>query len=281
MDKHQFHKIIRPLTDPASYGGDPEDAFHLVCPSMPGYGFSDAPSKPGFNIRSVAETNIKLMAKLGYSRYGAQGGDWGAIATAWNGHLDPEHVCGIHMNMIVATPPEGVENPMEGLSPEEMGDVASIAEFTQKETGYQQIQGSKPQTLGYGLMDSPSGLAGWIVEKFRTWSDCNGNVENRFTKDELLTNIMIYWVTGSITSSTRLYCETSRAGLMAGGMPQVTVPTGAAIFPKEIYRAPRAWAANHYNIQHWNRYDSGGHFAALEEPDTLVEDVRTFFRALR
>ena len=278
---YEFHKIIGPLTDPVAHGGSREDAFHVVCPSMPGYGWSEAPRKSGFDIAEVSATNAALMAQLGYTRYGAQGGDWGAIATAHLGLVDPQHVAGIHMNMLVAGPPAGVPNPMEGVTPEELAWMGEVGNFQKNETGYQQIQGTKPQTLGYGLNDSPAGLAAWIVEKFRTWSDCKGNVESRFTKDELLTNVMIYWVTQSITSSTRLYCETMRAGRFGAAGEKIAVPTGGAIFPKEIYKAPRKWAEAAFDLRHWSVFKSGGHFAALEEPDALVGDIRAFFRKLR
>ena len=278
---YEFHKIIGPLTNPAAHGGRKEDAFHVVCPSMPGYGWSQAPKKPGFDITAVAETNAALMAKLGYTRYGAQGGDWGAIATAWLGRVDPTHLAGIHMNMVIAGPPAGVANPMEGVTADEQAWLGEMGTFQQKETGYQQIQGTKPQTLGYGLNDSPAGLAAWIVEKFRTWSDCDGNVESRFTKDELLTNVMIYWVTQSITSSTRLYCETMRSGKFGGIQTRIEVPTAGAIFKKELYKAPRKWAEASFNLKQWSVFPSGGHFAALEEPKLLVEDLRSFFRSVR
>jgi microsomal epoxide hydrolase len=277
----EFTKIINPLRDPVAHGGRAEDAFHVVCPSIPGYGFSDPPRGPGFDVKSVARTIAKLMEKLGYTRYGAQGGDWGAIITTWLALLEPERVCGIHLNMVAAGPPEGAENPAEGLSPKELQGLADIGQFMEREAGYQQIQGTKPQTLGYGLNDSPAGLAAWIVEKFRTWSDCDGDVERRFSKDELLTNIMIYWVTQSITSSTRLYCETMRAKRFGPVRERVTVPTGAAIFPREIIRPPRKWAEERYNITRWTEMSSGGHFAALEEPALLVEDIRAFYRDLR
>jgi len=277
----EFHKILGPLTDPLAHGGRREDAFHVVCPSMPGYGFSQAPRTPGFDIRQVAETNAALMAQLGYPRYGAQGGDWGGIATAWIARLDAAHVAGIHMNMVVAGPPTGAANPMEGVTPQEAGWLGEMGSFQKDGTGYQQIQGTRPQTLGYGLNDSPAGLAAWIVEKFRAWSDCGGDVETRFTKDELLTNVMLYWVTQSITSSTRLYCETMRTGRFGPTDGKVQVPTAGAIFPKELYKSPRSWAEAAFNLKRWTVFESGGHFAALEEPAALVDDIRGFFRDLR
>ena len=277
----EFHKIIGPLVDPAAHGGDARDAFHVICPSLPGYGFSGPTREPGWDVRRVAETFAKLMARLGYSRYGAQGGDWGSIITTHLGLLDAQHVAGIHLNMVVAGPPPGDANPMAGLSTEELQGLADMGEFQKTGTGYQQIQGTKPQTLGVALNDSPAGLAGWIVEKFRAWSDCGGDVEKRFSKDELLTNIMIYWATETINSSVRLYCESMRSGRFAPADERVSVPTGCSIFPKEIIRPPRRWAEAHFNVTQWTTHRSGGHFAALEEPAALVEDVRSFFRKLR
>jgi microsomal epoxide hydrolase len=277
----EFTKILGPLTDPVAHGGSAEDAFHVVCPSMPGYGFSEAAPESGMDVKRIAEIESKLMARLGYERYGAQGGDWGAVVSSLMGLVDPAHCAGIHVNMVVAGPPKGVENPAEGLSPQELGALADMGRFQEQETGYQRIQGTKPQTLGYGLNDSPAGLAAWIVEKFRTWSDCGGDVESCFTRDELLTNVTIYWATQTIASSVRLYCETMRAGRFGPSDERIEVPTGAAIFPKELYRPPRSWAEARYNIQHWTEMPSGGHFAALEEPEALVKDVRAFFRKVR
>jgi len=277
----EFHKIIGPLTDPESHGGRAEDAFHVVCPSMPGYGFSGPTTKPGWDVREVAKTVAALMARLGYDRYGAQGGDWGAMVTTQLAAVDAEHMLGFHLNMLVCGPPPGAENPMADVTPEELADLTSMGEFQKEETGYQQIQGTKPQTLGYGLNDSPTGLAAWIVEKFRTWSDCGGDVESRFSKDELLTNIMIYWATQTINSSTRLYRESMRSGLFGPISQRIEVPMAAAVFPKEIYKPPRAWAEAWFDVRHWTRMESGGHFAALEEPDALVADIRSAFAAFR
>ncbi len=278
----EFTDIIGPLTDPAAHGGQPADAFHVVCPSMPGYGLSEAPRDPGFDIKSVAETNAALMAKLGYARYGCQGGDWGAIASTLTAVVDPEHCAGIHLNMVIAGPPkEEGEKAFEGLSERELAALARVGEFMEEGTGYQGIQTTRPQSLGYGLNDSPAGLAGWIVEKFRDWSDCDGDIESRFSKDRLLANITLYWLTGSITSSTRLYCETKRSGLFKPTEIKIETPTGCAIFPKELIAAPRSWVEHHYNVVHWSEMPSGGHFAAMEEPGALVEDIRSFFRSLR
>jgi microsomal epoxide hydrolase len=277
----EFYKILGPLTDPTQHGGNAGDAFHVVCPSIPGYGFSEPPRTPGWDTRRMAEVNAKLMARLGYARYGAQGGDWGAIISTQNALVDRDHCAGIHLNMVVAFPPSDGSDPMAGLDDVEKASLGDLGHFQKEETGYQQIQGTKPQTLGYGLNDSPAGLAAWIVEKFRTWSDCDGDVAKRFTNDELLTNIVIYWVTQSITSSTRLYYETMHSGRFGPAGERVETPTGCAIFPKELYRAPRAWAERAFNVQHWTRMPRGGHFAALEEPSLLVDDVRSFFRTVR
>jgi len=277
----EFYKIIGPLTDPEAHGGSARDAFDVVCPSIPGYGFSGPTTTPGWDVQRVAEIVARLMARLGYARYGAQGGDWGALVTTHLGLAQAERLAGIHLNMVVAGPPPGVENPTEGISPEELEGLAALADFQKHETGYQQIQGTKPQTLGYGLTDSPAGLAGWIVEKFRSWSDCNGDVESRFSKDELLTNVMIYWVTRTINSSLRLYCESMRAGSFGPAPRRVEVPTGCAIFPKEMIRPPRRWAEAWFDVRRWSVMPRGGHFAALEEPEALVAELRSFFRELR
>lgn len=276
----EFTKIIGPLSDPESHGGDPEDAFHVVCPSMPGYGFSEAPREPGFGIKSVAQTNIELMKQLGYQRYGVQGGDWGSIASSWVAALDPDHVCGAHLNMVVARRPKDGD-PLDGLTPQDLERLEEARTFVAQETAYQRIQGTKPQTLGYGLNDSPVGLAAWILEKFRTWSDCSGDVERRFTKDELLTNIMIYWVTGTITSSMRLYYESMKSRKFGPPNIRVESPTAFAVFPGELTRPPRKWAENTYNVTRWTEMPSGGHFAAMEEPELLIDDIRAFFRDLR
>ena len=276
----EFLEIIDPLIDPGAHGGDPADSFHVVCPSIPGYGFSGPTTAPGWHVRRVAQAVATLMGELGYPRYGAQGGDWGAMVTMNLGDLDPDHLVGIHLNMIVASPPDP-SNPMEGVEPDEVGGLTDLGEFMKNETGYQQIQGTKPQTLGYGLADSPAGLAGWIVEKFRTWSDCDGDVESVHSRDALLTNIALYWVTNTITSSARLYYETMKADGFKVMPGRVEVPTGVAVFPKEIYRPPLAWARESFNIQRWTRFDHGGHFAAMEQPAVLIDDVREFFRPLR
>lgn len=279
----EFHKIIEPLTEPQDHGGSADDAFHVVIPSIPGYGFSDKPRQPGYNPARMAEHFVKLMARLGYASYGAQGGDYGSLISRILGQIDAEHVAGVHLNLCGAGPPEGVDDPTEGISDEEIARMRERQAFwTSEERGYSLIQGSKPQTIGYVLNDSPVGLAAWIVEKFRAWSDVNGDVESKFTKDELLTNITVYWVTGTPTSAARLYYELRHPP--AGSTPtggRIEVPTGCAAFPKEISYTPRQWLEAAYNLTHHTVMPRGGHFAALEEPELLTEDIRVFFRTVR
>jgi microsomal epoxide hydrolase len=227
----------------------------------------------------IAEIEVELMARLGYPRYGAQGGDWGAVVSTYMGSLDPEHCIGIHLNLVFANPPGNEEDLTAGLTSREAMYLEENQKFQKEEMGYFQIQSTRPQSLGYALNDSPAGLAAWIVEKLRAWTDCNGHVENKFTKDELLTNIMLYWVTGTITSSMRLYLEAARGGMRAVGVSKV--PMGGAIFPKDVVKTPRSWAEKQYNLVHWTEMPSGGHFAALEEPELLFRDIRKFFRLVR
>ena len=276
----EFTKIIGPLTDPAAHGGDAADAFDVVCPSMPGYGFSDHARTPGMDAEKIAGVWAELMRGLGYARFGAQGGDWGAMVSTYLGANHGDVVAGIHLNMVIAFPPDPA-NPLDGLNQDEVIDMMPMQTFLQEETGYQRIQGTKPQTLGYGLNDSPAGLAAWIVEKFRAWSDCDGDVEKRFTKDELLTNIMLYWAPETPTSSARLYYEMLHAGKFPPQGFRVNVPTGCALFPREIMKPPRAWVDRLYNVAHWTRFPKGGHFAAMEEPALLVGDIRETFRSIR
>ena len=277
----EFTKIIGPLTDPVAHGGRAEDAFHVVAPSMPGYGFSDKPTEPGFGLQQVADVNAELMERLGYDRYGLQGGDWGAFVSRQHAYTYSARVVGLHLNLLLAFPPPGGDDPTAGVPAAELARLQERQSFFQgAETGYSEIQGTKPQTLGYGLNDSPAGQAAWIVEKFRTWCDCNGDPETIFTRDELLTNITIYWVTQTATSSARLYYETRHAStLQASG--RVEVPTAAAIFPHELMIPPRRWAEASYNITRWTEMPRGGHFAAMEQPELMVDDLREFFRDLR
>jgi microsomal epoxide hydrolase len=274
----EFLDVIDPLRDPASHGGDARDAFHVVCPSLPGYGWSGPTVEPGWDVRRVAEAWRTLMARLGYERYGAQGGDWGAMVSAQLALVDPDHMVGLHSNMLLSFPSDtsGIE-----LSETEMADLMAAGEFMQTGAAYQEIQGKNPQTLGYALTDSPAGLAGWIVEKFRAWTDNDGSPEDAVSRDQILTNLTVYWVTKTINSSIRLYCESQRSGRFGPTTEYVKVPTAAAVFPREIFRIPRAYAERGFNLVRYTRFDRGGHFAALEEPDLLIEDVRAFFREVR
>lgn len=276
----EVSKIIGPLTDPAAHGGDPADAFDVVAPSLPGYGFSPDPGRPGVNTVEIGNLFTDLMTDvLGYDRFVAQGGDWGSAITSAIARTHPDRVLGIHLNMMGmrAAPTPDAPPPTEA----EQTFFKEQEAWRARETGYFQIQSTKPQTLAYALNDSPTGLAAWIVEKFRTWSDCGGDVERRFSKDDLLTNIMIYWVTGTIGSSVRLYFENTRNPMMLRPGEKITVPTGYSRFAVEISRPPREWVERATNLTHWADHPSGGHFAAVEEPAALVEDIRATFRPLR
>jgi pimeloyl-ACP methyl ester carboxylesterase len=275
----EFHKLIPLLTDPARFGGDPGDAFTVVAPSLPGYGFSFRAGQPRFGITQIADAFATLMTEvLGYRRFAAQGGDWGGFITSRLGFAYPDRLAGIHVNLLaVRRDPASIANPTE----EERQYAGELQQWLREETGYQWIQGTKPQTLAYALTDSPVGLAAWIVEKFRSWSDCGGDVEHRFTKDELLTNIMIYWVTGAIGSSFWPYYARFHEPWPIPDGARIEVPTAYAAFPGEIVRPPRSIAERTYAIRRWTEMPSGGHFAALEEPEALAADLRAFFRDLR
>ena len=270
----EMHKVIGPLSDPASHGGDPADAFDVVAPSLPGYGFSDHARERGMDTKAIAALWVKLMEQLGYERFGSQGGDWGAGVTTALGVNHPERMIGVHLNMVTAQIDE------EKLTPEQRAWWEDLKAYRQEEWGYVHLQGTKPQTVSYGLNDSPSGLAAWIVEKWRRWSDCGGDVERSYTKDELLTNISVYWFTQSISSSMRLYKETFRGSTTPRPSPRIEVPTGVATF-KEANRPPRVLAEHAYNLKRWTDMEQGGHFPAMENPGGLVHEVREFFRPLR
>jgi len=279
----EFTEIIGPLTDPTGHGGSAADAFHVIAPSLPGFGFSSLPAEPGFSPERIALLLAELMARIGYERYAVAGGDWGAIINRHLANHYPQRLIGMHSNFILAGEPDSAAQA-EAATPSELEARAARADYMRTETAYQQIQGTKPQTLGYGLNDSPTGLAAWIVEKFHGWTDMPqgsaGDLDEYFHKDTLLTNISIYWFTGTITASARIYYENRNASPLKS-MSYISVPTGAAIFPAEIYLTPRAWAEAAYNIRHWSVMPRGGHFAALEQPQLYVNDVREFFRLVR
>ncbi|MBW2244193.1 MAG: alpha/beta fold hydrolase [Deltaproteobacteria bacterium] len=271
----EFQKVIEPLTNPTAHGGDAADAFHVVCPSLPGFGFSDKPTGPGWGIPRIAAAWAELMPKLGYPSYVAQGGDWGAMVTTAIGMQDPENCRGIHLNMpIVAPDPE----TMSELTEQEQSALAGMQHYQDKDSGYSKQQSTRPQTLGYGLTDSPAGQAAWILEKFWSWTDCDGHPENALTRDEMLDNVMLYWLPATAASSARLYWESFNQV----SMDPIGIPVGCTIFPKEIFRCSRRWAEKRFtNLIHWNEPERGGHFAAFEQPATFVEELRTCFRSLR
>ena len=275
-------KIIPLLTDPASHGGDPADSFDVVATSAPGYGFSDHPIRRGMHYWRIADLWAELMTEvLGYQSFAAQAGDWGATVTSRLGFTYPGRVVGIHLTSAAAGPQPYLGPGAPDLSDAEMTFLREMERWKEGEGGYMHMHMTKPQTLAYGLNDSPVALAAWIVEKWRTWSDCDGDVERRFTKDELLANVTIYWVTQTINSSMRLYYEGMRTNWVLGRGQWIPVPCFLADFPKELVRPPREWAERVFNVQRWTGMPRGGHFAAIEEPELLAEDIRASFRLLR
>ncbi len=274
----RMHKIIPMLTDPATCGGDPADSFDVIVPSLPGFGFSDRPHERGMNNVHTATLWARLMTEvLGYRRFAAAGGDIGSGVTRLLAVAHPELLVGIHL--IDNGLPLSSEVP--DLSDAEKQYLHAVQQWRMQEGAYALQHSTKPQTLAYGLNDSPVGLAAWIVEKFRTWSDCDGDVERRFSRDDLLTNVTIYWVTETINSSIRMYYENVRMSPPLKAGQHIEVPAGVALFPKDIGLPPREWAERSLRIQRWTQMPRGGHFAALEEPELLVEDLRAFYRSLR
>lgn len=271
----EFQAVIGPLTDPASCGGDPADAFHLVVPTLPGFGYSDKPASPGWGVDRIAAAWNELMAKLGYSRYFAQGGDWGAIVTAAIAVQNLGNCQGIHMNMPIAPPdPE----QMDDLSELEQAALMSIQYYQEHDSGYSLQQSTRPQTLGYGLADSPVGQAAWILEKFYQWMDCDGHPESVASRDELLDNVMLYWLPDAGASSARIYWEST--GTTA--TDPIDIPVGCSIFPKEIFKTSERWARKRFSkLIHFDVLDKGGHFAAFEQPEIFVDQVRQCFRKIR
>jgi len=273
----EFLKVIGPLTDPARHGADARDSFHLVIPSLPGFGFSGRPTRTGWGIPRIAEAWVELMNRLGYQdRWVAQGGDWGTAIATQLGIIAPKGLEAIHLNLLFAVP--DVEN-RANWSEEEKAAAKQSEKFDKDGVGYSRLQQTRPQTLGYGLADSPAGQAAWIYEKFYEWTDCQGAPENVLSQDEMLDNISLYWLTDTGASSARLYWES--LSYFRGGF-SVDVPTGASIFPREIIKTPRRWAERNYrNIIYWNELDRGGHFAAFEQPALYIEEVRACFRPYR
>ncbi len=275
----EFHKIIDALTNPTEHGGKAEDAFHVVAPSLPGFGFSEKPASTGTSVEKIGTMWGQLMARLGYERYVAQGGDWGSVITQSMGQSETTHCAGIHINMpIVAPDPD----TMDSLTEVETSALEAMGFYNDWDSGYSKQQSTRPQTLAYGLADSPVGQMAWIVEKFYQWMDCEvdgvKHPENILSKDELLDNVMMYWLNNTAASSARLYWESFNNP----SMEVIDMPVGCSLFPKEIFRCSERWAAKRFtNLIYWNELDKGGHFAALEQPEIFLEEVRNCFRILR
>ncbi|SDQ70388.1 epoxide hydrolase family protein [Thermostaphylospora chromogena] len=273
----EFLDVIGPLTDPRAHGGDPADAFHVVIPSIPGYGFSGPTTERGWNLRRIARAWDTLMGRLGYTRYGAQGGDWGSGISRDLGVIAPERVIGVHLNFLL-TFPTGAPGETDDLHEIDKERLGKLQRFQENLSGYLRIQSTRPQTLAYGLADSPVGQLAWIVEKFKEWTNAKNVPEDAVDRDLMLTNVMIYWLTNTAGSSARLYYEFANSW----SKPEVsTVPTGVAVFAGDPTPPVRALAERTENIAHWTEFDRGGHFAAMEEPDLFVQDVRAFFAKLR
>ena len=271
----EFHKVIEPLTNPTAHGGDARDAFHVVAPSLPGYGFSGKPARNGWNVQRIGRAWAQLMPRLGYKRYAAQGGDWGAMVTTCIGIQDPENCLGIHLNMPIAPPDPAT---LGDLTEREKSALAGMQHYNDWDSGYSKQQSTRPQTVGYALTDSPAGQLAWVIEKFWSWTDCDGHPENVLTRDELLDNVMLYWLPGNAASSARLYWES----FSKPPMEPISIPVGCSIFPKEIFRTSRRWAEKRFSkLIHFNELEKGGHFAAFEQPETFVREVRECFRKLR
>lgn len=275
----EFHKVIDALADPTGHGGSAEDAFHVVAPSLPGYGFSGKPTATGTDVEAIGRMWGKLMARLGYDQYFAQGGDWGSIITQSMGQTETEHCQGIHITLPIVGPDP---DTMADLTPSEQSALEGMTFYQEWDSGYSKQQSTRPQTLAYALADSPVGQMAWIVEKFYAWTDCDKDgvkhPENVLSKDELLDNVMLYWLNNAGGSSARLYWES----FTKANMDPIAMPVGCTIYPKEIFRSSRRWAEKRYTqLVYWNEPDKGGHFAAIEQPESFISEVRNCFRSLR
>ena len=273
----EFLKVIGPLTDPVAHGGKAEDAFHLVCPTLPGFGFSGKPDAPGWGIGRIGRAWGQLMARLGYKNYVAQGGDWGSAVTHAMGMSETKHCLAMHTNMPLLSPSPAV---MDNLTAQEQSALAGIQHYFEWDSGYSKEQSTRPQTVGYGLVDSPVAQCAWIMEKFWCWTDSNGHPENVLSRDELLDNVMMYWLPAAGASSARIYWESF--SVILAPKAQIHMPVGASIYPREIFRASRRWCEERYTkLIHYNVLDKGGHFAAIEQPVVFVNEVRNCFRQIR
>ncbi|WP_420638408.1 epoxide hydrolase family protein [Candidatus Poriferisocius sp.] len=284
----EFREMMGPLSDPAAHGGDPADAFHVVVPSLPGYGLSGPTVNEGVDMHRCADAIAEVMEQLGYARYIVQGGDWGALVTRRMAEAYPDRLIAAHFNMLFAQPtPEEAADPsrlMEGVTEAEQAAMARSLEVIAGGTGYMAMLSTKPQTLAMAHNDSPTGLAAWLIEKYQHWCDLeDGDLESVFTNDQLLDNVMLYWVTATAASSGRLYLESTRSGTSAvdSWAGRVEVPTGHAVYPRELLQTPRAWAERRYNIVYWSVQARGGHFAPFEQPALFTDDLRAFGRLFR
>jgi len=279
-----FQKVLGPLHDPAAFGGDPEDAFDVVAPSLPGYAFSTPLTVPGINFWRTADLWVALMEGLGYRRFAAQGGDWGGLVAMQLGHKYADRVIGVHLHFVATLSAFGGKRvDASEYGPDEQDVLAANRRFARDGGGYMALQATRPQTLAHGLEDSPVGLCSWLVEKRRSWSDCGGDVERRFSKDDLLTTVSLYWLTRSFGSSARFYYEAAHHPWRPAHdrTPVVEAPTGVAVFPRDVLRMPRGWTERYCNVQRYAVMPAGGHFAPMEEPERLVDEIRRFFRPLR
>jgi epoxide hydrolase len=278
----EFLEVIEPLADPPAHGGDAADAFHVVCPSLPGYGFSEKPARTGWGIERIAGAWGRLMDALGYARYGAAGSDWGTSISTLVARQDPDHVAGIHLIPPLAPPDPAT---LGDLTERELAAIASLEHSAEWDSGYSKEHATRPQTIGYALVDSPAALCAWIVEKFWAWTDCDGHPETAIERDALLDNLMLYWLPRSGASAARLYWESIRQvneWISGSTVDAVAIPAGCSIFPKELQRPSRRWAERRYtDIRHWNELDRGGHFPAFEQPELFVNELRAFFRHIR
>jgi len=281
----EFLDVIPRLTEPERYGGDAADAFHVVCPSLQGYGGSPGSLQPGMNPTVIAQRHIRLMAALGYARYVIQGGDWGSRVSHCTAAFAPQAAIGLHLNLLVPIPPKSLADPMASVLPHEQYRLAAADRYQRELSGYFQAQSTRPQTLAYALSDSPAGWCAWIAEKFLEWADCERDgvrdIRNAVSWDALLTNISLYWFSGTIASSIRLYREQQLALNAGERLPRVTTPTGLAAYPAELFMAPRAWAEAQLPLVHWYEAPKGGHFAAMEQPALFAADLWQFHRVLR
>ncbi|HEX4107494.1 MAG TPA: epoxide hydrolase [Solirubrobacteraceae bacterium] len=274
----EYIDAIEPLRDPPAHGGERSDAYHVVVPSLPGYGFSGKPAEPGWGIPRIAAAWTELMRRLGYERFLAQGGDWGSLVTTHMGHSQTHAVEGIHINMAICSPQAllALGEPTE----RETRQLGNFTTYLEWENGYSQEQSTRPQTLGYGLTDSPAGQCAWILEKFKAWTDCDGHPENVIGRDKLLDNITLYWLTATAASSARLYWESYKAVL--GDFTEVTAPAAYACFPHDLFTFTERWARTRYtDLRYYSEPERGGHFAALEQPERFVAEVRAGLRAVR